>query len=259
MRQLWSLFVLCAGPGIVTAIGSAPAPGVSSDSALPLVEVTEAGDSAWLARLGFWHRRASGRAILALTGEELGPPRDMIERFKAIDGVDVIIGRHGRELRFHEDSEQECEPALFVNGSRAQRRGSEWGSMWFLDLFRPYEIDGIELYYGVDAPVGHPDECGAFIVWSKWKAGKDEVDFSGVLYGKVVDTNGRPVRECRVTLEPGSQSDLTDAQGQVTFVRVVPGLVNVRAGVGDAGLLDQIEVRASGRTTVEIIRDGCVS
>jgi hypothetical protein len=172
--------------------------------------------------------------------------------------VDIITGRYGREFRLRAGTPDECEPDLFLNGSRIQRRGG-WGTMWFLDLFRPLEIDGIELYNGENSPVGHPEECGALLVWSKYRAGRSEVDFSGIVFGRVINTQGQPVRNCAIILEPGNYTDRTDAQGQFTFVRITPGLVNVRAGAGDTGLLDEVEVRASARTTVEIIRDDCTS
>ena len=215
-------------------------------------------DSVWLARLGFFERQASGRALIAITGDDLGTPRDVIERLGALEGVDIITGRHGREFRLRAGTPDACEPDLFLNGSRIQRRGG-WGTTWFLDLFRPHEIDGIELYNGENSPVGHPEECGAFLVWSKYRAGRSEVDFTGIVFGRVINTQGQPVRNCAIALEPGDHTDRTDAHGQFTFVRITPGLVNVRAGTGDGGLLDEIEVRASARTTVEIIRDDCES
>jgi hypothetical protein len=231
----------------------------SATEAVPeVIAIAADVDSAWLARLGFFERQASGRAIIAMTGHDLGAPRDLIERLGALDGVDIITGRYGREFRLRAGTPDQCKPDLFLNGGRIQRRGGQ-GTTWFLDLFRPHEIDGIELYSGENSPVGHPEECGALLVWSKYRAGRSEVDFSGIVFGRVIDTQGQPIRNCAITLEPGDHTDRTDAQGQFTFVRVTPGLVNVRAGAGDAGLLDEIEVRASARTTVEISRDDCTS
>lgn len=242
-------------PGIAAADGS----GRTGPVEIPeVVAIVADVDSAWLRKLGFFDRQASGRALIAVTGDELGVPRALIERFREIEGVDVITGRYGREFRLKAGTPEVCEPALFMNGDRVQRRSGQ-GTLWFLDLFRPHEIDAIELYNGAEAPVGHPEECGAFLVWSRYRAGRTEIDFSGIVYGRVMSEAGEPVRNCAVTLEPGGQSDRTDAQGRFTFVRITPGLVNVRAGTGDAGLLDEIEVRASARTMVEIIRDDCGS
>lgn len=215
-------------------------------------------DSAWLAQLGFFQRKESGRALLALTGDDMGTVRSIIASFESIDGVEIIAGRYGREIRLYEGTPDECEPALFLNGARVQRRGGQ-GTLWFLDLLRPHEVDGFELYHGTEAPVGLPDDCGAFLVWSKVRTDREGVDFSGILYVRVIDSNGSPLRDCPVTLQPGGQSDRTDAQGRVIFVRITPGLVSIRAGPGEDGFIDDIEIRASGRTTVEIIRDNCTS
>ena len=246
--------VTLAVPGNAAANRSHSIP----DRVLDVIATAADVDSAWLARLGFFERQASGRALIAITGDDLGAPRDLLERLGALEGVAIITGRYGREFRLRAGTPDSCEPDLFLNGSRIQRRGGQ-GTMWFLDLFRPHEIDGIELYNGENSPVGHPEECGALLVWSKYRAGRSEVDFSGIVFGRVINTQGQPVRSCAITLEPGDHTDRTDAQGQFTFVRITPGLVNVRAGSGDSGLLDEIEVRASARTTVEIIRDDCES
>jgi hypothetical protein len=251
-RSGFILAVLVAAAGV-----GVPVEGVAARKAIT-PEDTAVTDSAWLAQLGFFQRKASGRALLALTGDEMGTPRSVIERLESIDGVEVITHNYGRAIRLRVGTPDECQPEFFMNGTRVQRRGGQ-GSLWFLDLLRPHEVDGFELYHGTEAPVGLPEDCGAFLVWSKVRADRETVDFSGILYGRVIDSNGAPLRDCPVTLEPGGHADRTDAQGQFTFVRIIPSLVSVRAGPGDDGFIDEIEVRAFGRTTVEIIRDNCSS
>jgi hypothetical protein len=215
-----------------------------------------AADSVWLAKVGFFQRRASARALVALTGDELGGQREITASLRATAGVEIYSGPRGPVLRLRRDAQSVCEPDLFLNGLRLRRRGEPL-SIWFLDIVRAFEIDAIELYHGIDSPIGGPDECGALLVWSRVRADRDEIDFDAVMEGRIADSDGQPLRDCPVVVTPGDHTARTDAQGRFILFRITPGRVNVRAGSSEDGLLEDIDVRAFARTKIEIVLDAC--
>jgi hypothetical protein len=68
------------------------------------------------------------------------------------DGV-VSVSRGAASL-----TDARCVPLLIVDGLQVETT---------LDIVRPQEIRGIEIYRGSETPVQYNDPCGAIVIWTK--------------------------------------------------------------------------------------------
>jgi hypothetical protein len=118
---------------------------------------------------------------------------------------------------------------VLLNGSRIEfrRYGSEVGGAEALTLdtaLRVRYLTGIEVFEGDDAPVRVTDTCGAVLLWTFQRRQPDEVDFTGVLRGRVARVpSNDPVPELDLTLEPPGLRRRTDGGGRFDFGSLPPG------------------------------------
>jgi hypothetical protein len=218
-------------------------------------------DSVWLDANGVFARRAAGRALLTLAAPDLpGGLGPLLDRFRASPGVRVDTDAAGRVIRIDAVGAPDgaCAPALYINGTRWSNRRPD-RPIWFVDVVPLFEIDAVELYAGIDAPVGDPGDCGALLVWSRARARSGDPPFAGRIEGVVRDTHGKPVAQITVTIEPTPDSATTDMQGRFVIDDLVPQEYRIVAGPAGAAILEPVEVRAFRTTSVELIIDAASS
>lgn len=105
--------------------------------------------------------------------------RDRIEERQALDvadllrevpSVSVVQGMNRMPAIMFRTSRGECVPKVYINGMR-QNRGGEAGSAAVVDeTVRPYELEGIEVYRGInEMPAEYYDEghCGVILLWTR--------------------------------------------------------------------------------------------
>lgn len=191
----------------------------------PVTVAAQPPDSVWLAARGFFVRGENGYALAHLDASE-------VRRLRGSRLTQVIAATLPRlEVRpdaarrttifLHPDADWQsgqegCELSMFLNGRLVQQVGARTGG---IDrTVRRSDVDAIEVYEGDVAPVGHPEGCGAVLIWAYRMRNSVDDEFSGQLRGRVVQQPGaEPVAGVRVVIEPGGQEQTTDSSGRFDF------------------------------------------
>ncbi len=114
------------------------------------------------------------------------------------------------------------------------------------DLLEISRLDGLELYERGASPLPADSTCGTLLLWNWLDRRAVDYEVYGGVRGNTVDlATGQPLGGVRVDIEPGSNSVISDAAGEFSVARLLPGHYQVRAEYPGASLWQEaIELKA---------------
>lgn len=113
----------------------------------------------------FYQRRRTGQgAYIARADVEEQNPSFVTDMLRRIPGLRLVPrSGSGLTLGYRVVMRGNCAPAIFIDGILATAGGTSLDEM-----FRPDDIEGIEIYRGPQTPAAYlRNDCGAILVWTR--------------------------------------------------------------------------------------------
>lgn len=234
----------------------------------PIVVEVDGEMLSWLVDNGYALRSAQGRALAAMTRDDLrmqdGTLADVLRR---IPGVWIRrTSDYGSEIRFEPSPLPDgapCTAGVYLNGSAVELGEFHYTSaggatamrpLRFDDLLRREEVTALELYGPADSPVPASDGCGALLLWSNELRPNIDEPFAGSIAVRLTDrSTGAPVTSASVRLQPGGLFPTRSLDGRFSFENVPPARYTLTVEVpGAPPYTMEVSVRAFGTVAVSL-------
>jgi hypothetical protein len=113
----------------------------------------------------FYERRRTGHgSYIGRADVEEQNPSFVTDMLRRIPGLRLVPrGGGGMTLGYQVVMRGNCQPAIFIDGILATR-----GGLSLDEMFRPDDIEGIEIYRGPQTPAAFlRNDCGTILIWTR--------------------------------------------------------------------------------------------